>query len=196
KCPLCETPVSQSLYWSWWKGKKMSVHQRSLFCHEHRKRTAQAEYTKRGYPSIDWAALPQRIETHHPRLIDVLRNETGSRKSTFREAHRQRMLAGDRTTVRALLQRDELLESKTGYYGPRGRRAFMEIITLQLADVIREAVERDEVVSWGGMASFVQSVLVPEVAVQLVMQDLGVGERVAVEVLRESREVGALVNEE
>jgi hypothetical protein len=196
KCPLCEAPVPQTLYWSWWKGKKMSVQQRSLFCHEHRKREAQEEYTKRGYPDIDWEGFPQKIEGHHPRLIALLRNDVGVRKSTYREAHRERVLAGERTTVKALMQREELLESKTGYYGTRGRRAMMEIMASQLADTIRECVAKDDVVSWGGMANFVQNVLVPELAIELVMEDMCVSEAVAKEIVEESKELGCLVNEE
>jgi hypothetical protein len=48
----------------------------------------------------------------------------------------------------------------------------------------------------GGVSGFVQAVLVPEVAVALVKEDMSVDEKRAREILKESLELGDLLNEE
>lgn len=83
-----------------------------------------------------------------------------------------------------------------GYFGPRGRRVFMETLTAELGDELRQAATTDPTVGRSGFAMFLQAVMVPELVVRLVMEDLGVGRERAGEVVRESWGVGGLVNEE
>ncbi|KAF2118232.1 RTC4-like domain-containing protein [Lophiotrema nucula] len=74
-CPICAEAVDQSFYWEWWKGKKDTIRNQSLFCAEHKRQTAIEEYTKKAYPAIDWSAIPDRIQQHHVHLIKVLKRK-------------------------------------------------------------------------------------------------------------------------
>lgn len=64
------------------------------------------------------------------------------------------------------------------------------------APKIRRLAASDKLVSSAGVAGYVQAVLAPELALRLVMEDMGADEEEARTVLRESAEVGNLLNEE
>lgn len=61
---------------------------------------------------------------------------------------------------------------------------------------LRRLVASDKLISSGGVSGYVQAVLAPELAVMLVMQDMGTDEEGARAVLRDSVEIGNLLNEE
>lgn len=72
----------------------------------------------------------------------------------------------------------------------------MESIMTSFAPKIRRLAASDKLVSSAGVAGYVQEVLAPELALRLVMEDMGADEEEARTVLRESAEVGNLLNEE
>lgn len=85
----------------------------------------------------------------------------------------------------------------TGYYGPRGRRLMMEVLTTDLGAVFREVAVLDPVVGKSGFAGYIEHVLVPELTVMLVMQDLGLEDAEVAEArIRESAELGVVLNED
>ncbi|KAF2001285.1 hypothetical protein P154DRAFT_619604 [Amniculicola lignicola CBS 123094] len=215
QCPVCHSRVSQEAYWDFWKSHpRQTIRNQTLFCRKHKLQEALDTYKSHGYPQIDWAALPKRIERLRGRLIDVLRGDT---HSDFRNAHEEKVKAGNVRTINSLYkprthlkptvenlsqieedeaQVDEELELHTGYYGARGAQAMTSIITAQLAREIRKRMEVDRVVAGQGMAVFVQRVLVPECARELVREDIGVGEKEAKRIVKASGEVGRCVWEE
>jgi len=71
-----------------------------------------------------------------------------------------------------------------------------ENIMSRFASKLRRLAASDKLISSGGVSGFVQAVLVPELAVLLVMDDLNVDLERAREVLRDSAEIGNLLNEE
>lgn len=64
------------------------------------------------------------------------------------------------------------------------------------APKIRRLASSDQLISAGGVSRYVQSVLVPELAVLLVMDDMSVDAEGAREVLGDSVDLGNLLNEE
>lgn len=211
-CPICNEPVDQASYWTFWKGLPSTVKNQSLFCHSHRRATAQTEYLAEGYPSlnnlphIDWPLLPSRIKKHRMALYSVLANEI---PSTHRTRYAPLALTGTAAAVprthrtdlppatRAALEADALdlaAASSPGYYGPRGQRLMTESIMSLLRAEIKEST--DPVVLTSGPATFVQAVLVPEVAVRLIMEDLLCDRERAEEVREATGEMGGLLNEE
>jgi hypothetical protein len=193
KCPLCEEPVEKAHYFDFWIGKKKTVFYQTMFCKDHKRRKANKEYKDKGYPEIDWDDFPSKIRDYHPQLKAVLRNE---KPSEYRDKHAQRLADKDARAVRKQLDSDAAYESTTGYFGSRGKRAMMEAIASQLGPVIKECVERDPVVAFNGFATFIQSVLVPELTVWMTMDDKGVSEKKAKELVQESGALGEVVNEE
>lgn len=209
-CPICNEPVSQDTYWTFWKGLSKTVKNQALFCHTHRKATATQDYLAEGYPSltgaphIDWSTLPSRIKKHRMALYDILADKKPS-------AHRTRYGPIALTGKAAAVPRrrtdlspsaQEQLETCAldshacgpGYYGPRGRRAMTEAIMMLLSSEIKRST--DPVVLTSGPATFVQAVLVPEVAVRLIMEDLECDEERAEEVREATGEMGGLLSEE
>ena len=69
-------------------------------------------------------------------------------------------------------------------------------IMSRFAGKIRRLAAADKLISQGGVSRYVQAVLVPELAVLLVMDDMKVDEEKAREVLRDSVDIGNLLNEE
>jgi hypothetical protein len=195
RCPLCDKSIDIDYYRSYWRGKKSTVRNQQIFCREHTKHTALAEYKRRGYPEIDWSHLPSRIAKHHPLLESIIRNE---HPSHYRDIQAENV--ADRQTGRKMQETNVSLHlTQTGYYGSRGSRAMMETITDKLAGVIREYEVKDRVVASAGMANFVLRVLVPELTIRLVMEDYKLSERSmseAEEIVKKSGELGAVVNEE
>ena len=62
--------------------------------------------------------------------------------------------------------------------------------------LLKKRVVKDRVMAARGVTGFVQSVLVPEVAVLLIMEDMDVDVGEARNILTESSGMGELVNEE
>ncbi|KAF1981428.1 hypothetical protein K402DRAFT_364714 [Aulographum hederae CBS 113979] len=200
RCPLCSVPVDGSFLAAFTAARKVShlgVRAQTLFCQAHKKRTAEETWKARNYPSIDWDALPLRMEEYKARLQGVLdlsihshyraalqnRLKTGKQKRTLKQAMDD--VAGDKDSTNHLTP---------GYYGARGAKAMSDFITREFADVIRAQAGSDRLLAGsGGVAGYVQGVLVPELATRLIMSDLEVGEVRAREVLGESVEVGELL---
>ncbi len=61
---------------------------------------------------------------------------------------------------------------------------------------IRRLAATDKLISSGGVSGYVQTVLVPELAVLLVKEDMRVDDETARVILQESIQIGDLLNEE
>ena len=66
----------------------------------------------------------------------------------------------------------------------------------RFARKLRRLAASDKLISSGGVSRYVQAVLVPELAVLLIKDDMKVDEEKAREVLRDSVDIGNLLNEE
>lgn len=203
-CPLCRAPVNDDDYWDYWKGKEKTVKNQNRFCHAHRIKSAWDEYRSEGYPDIIWTDVPQRIRKHRMTLFKILNNE---RSSGYRARYEPIALTGNAAAVPT--KRKDLpehvqqeLESYAldhqsvypGYYGPHGRRVITENVMKLLKNEIKNCT--DAVVQGSGPATFVQAVLVPEMAVLLIMEDCRVDREEAEEIREKTYELGMLLNEE
>ena len=171
----------------------MNVRMQAKFCREHKKRSAEATYIQRGYPRIAWPQLDLRLQRHYPQLERVL---AGAAPSHFRARLADKVARGADRTLLGAIMTDDFKTSTTGYYGARGERVLMERVTAAFAAELRQRAPSDKLIAAGGVGQFVQEVLVPELATLLVMEDMGVGEERAREILKESGAVGDLVHEE
>ena len=115
-------------------------------------------------------------------------------KSHFRDVFAEKIKESgrDRTVER---RADEYMVP--GYYGGRGMRAMSDRIVHDLSSTLRKSSIDDELVSAArGVGAYVQSVLVPELAVRLIMEDMDVGPVQARQIMEESMWLGELLNEE
>ena len=126
-CPVCKEPVPYALLESFIfdntttkQKSRMTMRRQALFCRIHRTQKAHSDWKSRGYPSLDWPNLPQRLERHHKVIEDILR---GRRESHYRNILEGKVKDGkNRTIVQDLMNLSEKAGSETGYYGSRGAR--------------------------------------------------------------------------
>ncbi|KAK1830304.1 RTC4-like domain-containing protein [Podospora conica] len=189
-CPMCNEEVDQSLIDEFRKRHPTSTwRQQQAFCMDHKKAKAKVVWKEKKYPRIDWRGLDARVT----RQSSFLRGIVNGGKSHFRDIFKEKVKeAGrDRTVRRA----EEYMVP--GYYGGRGMRAMSERIVEDLSSALRKRSDDDELVSAArGVGAYVQSVLVPEVAVRLIMEDMDVGAEKARQIMEDSMWLGELLNEE
>ncbi|TLS25351.1 hypothetical protein PpBr36_07671 [Pyricularia pennisetigena] len=186
-CPMCDAPIDSDLAKDL-SNRYMSITEQQKFCRRHKVRESTALWKERGYPDIDWDELEKRFEEHTDHLGQVLEAKT---KSHYRDALSRKVKSGKGRT---------LLTSQTsltpGYYGFRGLRLMTEYLVKRFSRQLRERAIQDRLVAARGHTTFVQSVLVPELAVQLMMEDLDIEAEAARDVLQESAKLGELLHEE
>ncbi|KAK3341206.1 RTC4-like domain-containing protein [Lasiosphaeria hispida] len=187
-CPMCYEDVDRKVLDEFKeKHPRMTLQQEQRFCLLHRKTSAKAVWVEKGYPDIEWYALDSRITKQYDFLEGIL--EGG--KSYFSEIYSQMVKSGQNKT---LLRSEGSLTP--GYYGIRGLRAMSESIIRKFSPLLRKRAVQDKLVSARGHTTYVQAVLVPELAVQLIMEDMSVNQEEARAVLMDSVWVGELLNEE
>jgi hypothetical protein len=203
-CPICKAPIEREDYWEFWTGKddERTYKNQSIFCLQHRTKSAEDEYKRKRYPAIDWSALPQRIKKHRMELFRILKND---QLSEYRDRYEPIARTGKAAAVpsrRKDLPEEvqEKLESYAlddkstypGYYGPHGRRVMTECVMRLLKNEIKQC--SDPVVQGSGPATFVQAVLVPEMAILLISEDCQVDKAKAEEIREKTYEMGLLLN--
>lgn len=188
-CPMCNQDVGKDRLGEFKREKPFAtVSDMQRFCQDHKQKSARKEWSDRGYPDIDWTKLDRRIAKHYDFLREILE---GERKSHYAEKLRDQVRSGQNRT---LLKSDTNLTP--GYYGIRGLRAMSENLIGQFSALLRKRALQDRLVSARGHTAYLQSVLVPELAVRLIMEDMMVEEEEAREILAESCRIGELLNDE
>ncbi|KAK4032390.1 RTC4-like domain-containing protein [Parachaetomium inaequale] len=194
-CPLCKKEVDQAQLDDFTASHpRMTVANMRRFCEQHKRQSARDTWVHKGYPDIDWQRLDERIALHYPLLRRILEGGGGgggAPPSHYGDLFRDAVRAGRNRT---LLRSDANLTP--GYYGMRGLRAMTENLISEFSALLRKRSLEDRLVSARGHTAYLQAVLVPELAVRLIMEDMGVGEEEARAVLTESSDVGELLNDE
>ncbi|TVY17774.1 hypothetical protein LARI1_G003297 [Lachnellula arida] len=184
RCPMCNKPVDPEDLRAF---GNMNTRKQEKFCQSHQKKTAQEEWELKEYPEIDWEKLGSRISKHY----SFIRNVINGGESHYRDLLEDKVNAGK---DRSLMKMTSNLTP--GYYGARGLRAISENIMLEFTPLIKKKAVKDRRISSRGPTAFVQSVLVPEVTVLLIMEDMHVKVDKAREILDDSAGIGELIHEE
>ncbi|KAK6432728.1 hypothetical protein LTR95_011098 [Oleoguttula sp. CCFEE 5521] len=200
-CKICQVQaplqMQQEFEDRYTEGGGMTYKVQQWFCKYHRRAEARETWEAREYPEIQWSRLDTRLKKHHKHLNAVL---SGRTHSVYRDRLQQQVDAGSSKTALSLVNADSTGEAAftPGYYGPRGEKVCMEHVSSHFGDALRTL--KDPLVAAsgvkGGVSGFVQGVLVPELIVQLVIEDLSVSAERARAVLAESVELGELLSEE
>ncbi|KAI4272722.1 MAG: hypothetical protein LQ337_005109 [Flavoplaca oasis] len=194
KCPLCKKSVSRLFLEEFSSSGFLNLRQQAKFCKAHNIHSAREVWNERGYPSFEWQELQARLPTYGDDLVGVL---NGTRTSFYRNVLDEQVKSGKRTAKQLMMVgADDREGSKMGYYGTKGQRILMDYLMARFASRIRRLAGTDRLVSAAGVAGFVQGVLVPELAVMLVKDDMRVDDEQARVILKESSEIGNLLNEE
>ncbi|KAK5657097.1 hypothetical protein OQA88_3625 [Cercophora sp. LCS_1] len=187
-CPMCGEEVNQTLLENFKrKHPRMTLHVEQKFCLHHKKTSAKETWLESGYPDINWGTLEKRIAEQHGYLKSILQGT----KCYYGDMFSQKIKSGQNKTM---LKSEE--NPTPGYYGTRGFRVMSEIIVSNFSSLLRKRAVQDRLVSARGHTAYVQAVLVPELAVQLIKEDMSVGAEEARSIMNESVWVGELLNEE
>ncbi|EFQ35234.1 uncharacterized protein GLRG_10378 [Colletotrichum graminicola M1.001] len=187
RCPMCSEIVENALLEGFSGGARLHIRMQIQFCRLHKKKSAEDAWDARGYPKIDWEILGSRLATHY----DFLRKIINGGSSHYASLLVDKVKEGkDRTLLKA---EDSLTP---GYYGPRGLRAMSESIIGNFSSILRERAVEDRVISSRGYSSYVEAVLVPELAVQLICEDMEVKIDEARKILKESKWIGDLLHDD
>jgi hypothetical protein len=184
RCPMCNQPCDAAELKKW---GTMNTRQQERFCRSHRKTMAEKKWSSKGYPEIDWEKIDLRISEHHDLIKDILNGADCHFRKTFEE-----MVAAGKG--RALRKMESNLTP--GYYGSRGLNTISEHVIREFSELLSKRSVKDRLISKRGTTAFVQSVIVPEVAVQLIMNDMSLDDAEARDVLTDSSNMGELVHEE
>lgn len=186
-CPWCGEEVDQQLLADFSKGKeRLTVTMQTTFCRKHKKHSAETIYRQKGYPKVDWKTIESRFEKYRPDLLEIIDGSS----SHFRRAHEKSINAGKGRMMR---EEDNM---NPGYYGPRGLTVMSDYLVREFSADLKSRVLEDEVIAARGSAAFIQCVLVGELGLRLIMADLDVEEDEAIEVLEDSKTIGAMVHDD
>ncbi|KAM0341016.1 hypothetical protein ACHAPU_010248 [Fusarium lateritium] len=186
QCPWCGELVPEQALKEFSKGKRLNVQMQTRFCAKHKKETAMETWRERGYPHIDWNRLEGRLDDHRAFLTRIV----DGKKSFFRDILAEKVETGQ---ARSLKKEGNL---NPGYYGPRGCKLMCDYLVEEFGESLKEKATKDRVISGRGSAAFIQSVLVAELAVQLIMEDMDVSTTEARGIMEESKTLGELIHEE
>ncbi|UKZ73132.1 hypothetical protein TrVFT333_000773 [Trichoderma virens FT-333] len=143
-------------------------------------------WESKSYPKVDWASLEDRFKKHHKHLVDIIDGEESHYRTTLADKIEQHQA---RT-----MEKEENLNP--GYYGPRGFNMMCDYLVKEFSDMLKKKAVHDKVIASRGSAVFIQSVLVAELGVQLIMEDMDVSPEKARQILEESKALGELVHAE
>ncbi|KAI1022717.1 hypothetical protein LB503_001262 [Fusarium chuoi] len=186
KCPWCGDLVSEQTLKDYSKGKRLNVQMQTRFCAKHKKETAMDTWRERGYPHVDWSHLEGRLDDHRAYLTKIV----NGKQSFFRDILAEKIETGQ---ARSVKKEGNL---NPGYYGPRGCKLMCDYLVEEFGESLKENATKDRVIAGRGSAAFIQSVLVAELAVQLIMEDMDVSASEAREIMEESKALGELIHEE
>ncbi|KAL7922612.1 RTC4-like domain-containing protein [Trichoderma austrokoningii] len=188
-CPWCGASVDTQQLKQFSEGRqRLSVKMQTKFCESHRKTSAQQAYESKAYPDVQWESLTERFASHRARLLGIINGE--QQKSHYRAALADKISLGK---GRAMTKEENL---NPGYYGPRGFNMMCDYLVAEFGDLLKKKAIHDKVIAGRGPPAFIQSVLVPELGVQLIMEDMHVSPEQARAILEESKALGELVHAE
>ncbi|KAK2773140.1 hypothetical protein FQN53_004254 [Emmonsiellopsis sp. PD_33] len=195
RCPVCGGEVDpKALENASSSARGFGYRKQVQFCRSHKVMDAEKEWAERGYPRIDLERLQQRIKKYYSELDKIL---TCKRTSFYRNALESSGAGSKRGNLRLTVNDEDGMEKiSTGYYGPAGAKKMMDAIIGHFAVKFNSLAPSDNLIKAVGVSGFVQSVMVPELAVMLIKEDMGVGDSEARQVMRDSMQIGNLVNEQ
>ncbi|OAL33021.1 hypothetical protein AYO22_00106 [Fonsecaea multimorphosa] len=195
-CPVCQKPVRDTIsVFVPDNLRTMPFQQQQKFCSQHRLADARGQWEERGYPRLDW----EQLETLRiPRKTQELKRVISRQRSSYyldELDSKIKAAKGNRRAIRNYLNEGLIDIAKPGYYGPKGARIMVHAITESLSSTLNKALQSDSALRATGVGAYVSAVLVPELTLQLVMEDMNLPTgKEGRKVLDESTDIGVLLN--
>jgi hypothetical protein len=190
-CPMCKEPVDPGALLVFRAQPKQRIRDQRKFCESHKISSAEQEWKKAGYPTINWDEFDQRIESHFSEIEKLMVPDS----SSYYRNYLKSMLKDGKAKNFALRFEGDALEALScGYYGTRGSERMLQRITTRYARKLRRLAAEDHIVNQAGVVGYTQTVLVPELAIRLIKEDMGVDDASARNIMRESINLGEKMN--
>ncbi|EGE03442.1 carbonic anhydrase [Trichophyton equinum CBS 127.97] len=175
KCPICDANIDARFLQEFTGNKAfVPLKVQKGFCTTHRKKEAELQRIKCGYPIMDWDTVPSRLVYLSPLILDIIE----SKRISFFE----NTAAPEKESFHS-----------PGYYGLKGIDIIGEYIAETHFIALRNAAPT-KITRWGGVATYIQNVLVLEVLTKFVAEDMGVDDNEARYILERSKGVGEMLN--
>lgn len=116
-CPMCKEPVEPELLIKFQAQPRQRIRDQYVFCESHKKPAMEKEWEEKGYPTIDWGRLDERLEAHFDELEKLIVPESSS---YYRNVLDTTIKSGKAKNFRLTLAGDALETISCGYYGTRG----------------------------------------------------------------------------
>ncbi|KAJ5122013.1 hypothetical protein N7448_003142 [Penicillium atrosanguineum] len=190
-CPMCKKEVDPELLMLFEAQPKQRIREQQQFCASHQQNTAEKEWEASGYPDINWDTFDERVQKHYTDLEKLLVPDC---TSYYRNILDTTLKSGQAKNFRLTLTGKGIETISCGYYGTKGAARMLQAIVDRFSLKLRRLASSDHIVKAAGVAGYAQSVLVPELAVRLVMEDMDVSDDAARQILRESIQLGQRLN--
>ncbi|KAL4765744.1 RTC4 family protein [Aspergillus foveolatus] len=190
-CPMCKEPVDPGALLVFRAQPKQRIRDQRKFCESHKISSAEQEWKNAGYPTIDWDEFDQRIESH---FSEIERLMVPDNSSYYRNYLKSMLKDGKAKNFALKFEGDALEALSCGYYGTRGSERMLQRITTRYARKLRRLAAEDHIVNQAGVVGYTQAVLVPELAIRLIKEDMGVDDASARNIMRESINLGEKMN--
>lgn len=186
-CPWCGAAVDSKQLADFSKGKRLNVERQQRFCTSHKQKSAMATWESKAYPQVEWGPeLEARFAKHRDHLLAIINGGA----SHYRAALADKIELGQERTAK---KQGNMIP---GYYGPRGFNAMTDYLVREFSDMLMKKAARDKVIAGRGVPMFIESVLVAELGVRLIMEDMRVSPEKARRILEETKDLGGLVHPE
>ncbi|GAM82749.1 hypothetical protein ANO11243_007350 [Dothideomycetidae sp. 11243] len=200
-CPVCAKSVAKSFKSDWemdnCNGRRMNLKMQEKFCRAHRAHEARDTWKQRKYPELDWTALPKRLTKLKSRIDRILDNKV---PSSFRDEFQASVKENSSRTVMKAWESESNKWVRAGYYGSKGAKMMSDYSLKTFDKKLSRLAGQDKSLATasvaGGVSGFVQAVVVPELALALIMEDMGTDAEEARTVLDQSTELGNMLNSE
>ncbi|KAJ5713813.1 uncharacterized protein N7483_010994 [Penicillium malachiteum] len=188
-CPMCKAEVDPEMLREFQAQPKQRLREQQRFCASHKKDAATVEWRAHGYPDINWSTLGERMQRYHSDIEKYLNPET---PSYYRNILESAQKAG--SSLRLTITSNGLEVISCGYYGGKGAHKMLDGVMGRFSVKLRRLTKDDSLAAKVGIVGYAQSVLVPELAVRLIMEDMNVSADDAREIMRESIDIGQKLN--
>lgn len=120
ECPMCGeiVDISTLQFFKETCGRaRPTIRQQQKFCKDHQQSDAEQLWKDRGYPSIDWETLYERMDKYHGNMKRLLEKP---QESHFRREMEKRERDGRSRTLMQHMKNEGFEGISLGYYGTRG----------------------------------------------------------------------------
>lgn len=192
-CPLCHGLVPKALLESFNSGRTLRWSDKVAFCQRHKEQEAETQRSAKRYPTIDWSTMSERMTKHNSRIEAILERRE---HSYYRDLVDENVASGQNRNAFCAVEGSGQAHAVPGYYGSKGAQVMQEHILETFSTRIRRLASTDKAIPRTGPAGYVQTVLAPELAVLLVMEDFaGIDAEKARAIIVGSNEVGHLLTD-